>query len=108
MQRATKVNCECKPSDSIIKQGKRRDIIKQYPDYHIKEDRNGFFVLTKPSRYEVTLAWNDGMETFEMRSGVLSHYNRRKATEALLETFVKDVENGNCSIWVDGGSYTIL
>ena len=108
MQRATIVDYEYKPSDCITKQGKRRDITRQYPDYHIKEDRNGFFVLTKPSRYEVTLAWNDGMETFEMRSGVLSHYNRRKATETLLETFVEDVENGNCSIWVDGDSYTIM
>lgn len=108
MQRATIVDYEYKPSDSITKQGKRRDIIRQYPDYKIQEERNGFFVLTKNSRYEVTLAWNDGIETFEMRSGVLSHYNKQKATETLLETFVRDVENGECSIWVDGNSYTIM
>lgn len=108
MERATIVNYEFIPSETVTAQGKRREIKSRYPGYKIQEERNGYWVLIKKAKFEVTLCWNDGIETFNMRSDILELYGRQRATEKLLKTFVKDVEDGKYKIFMDGHSYTIM
>lgn len=110
MTQAFIVNHEYIPSETIEAQGKRQEIRSRYPGYKVQVEKNGYWVLTKLARLEVTLSWGYGRtETFNMRSEILDLYGRQKATEKLLETFIKDVEKGKYEILMDDHScYTIM
>lgn len=110
MTQAFIVDYEYIPSETIEAQGKRREIKSRYPGYKVQVEKNGYWVLTKLAKLEVTLSWGNGRtETFNMRSEILDLYGRQKATEKLLETFVKDVERGKYEILMDDYScYTIM
>lgn len=110
MTQAFIVNYEYIPSETIETRGKRNEIRSRYPGYKVKVEKNGYWILTKTAKLEVTLRWGNGrVETFNMRSEILDLYGKKKATERLLETFVKDVEKGKREIWMDDYScYTIL
>jgi hypothetical protein len=95
-------------SDTIERQGKHRDIEK-YLDkgYYVKVERNGYWVLVKPSKVNVTLSNSAITKTFNMKEDIREHYNRTYVTEALVRTFSKDVESGKIVIRMDSdGTYT--
>ena len=109
MVQAFIVGHEYIPSETIEAQGNRRDIRLRYPGYIVKMERNGYWVLTKTAKLEVTLCWDNGrVETFNMRSDILDLYERKKATKKLLEKFIEDVEKGEHEIWMDSYSGYII
>lgn len=107
MERAKVEYFEYIESDKIETQGKRRDVMRRYPNYRIKEERNGYFLLISSVKCNVTLSWNDGMETYNMKEDILELYGRQRMSEALFKKFQKDIENGKYQIWIDDFGYTI-
>lgn len=90
------------PSETIETQGKRKEMKSRYRKYNDTVENNGYWVFTKNTRFEVTLSWGDGcLKTFNMRSKILKLYGRKRATKKLLDTFVKDVEEGKYEILMD-------
>ncbi|MDD2376494.1 MAG: hypothetical protein PHD15_04540 [Clostridia bacterium] len=102
----TAVNYE--ESHTVQMQGKRRDIEKYLKKgYHVKEERNGYWVLVKDSRVKVTLTNSTITRTFNMKEDIREHYNRTRVTAALIKTFSKDINSGKIVICMDSdGMYT--
>jgi len=89
-------------SDTIQMQGNRQSIQKYLnTGYHIKEHRNGFWVLVKGSRVEVTLTNSKISKTHNMKEDIRQHYSRSRVTAALVKTFFKDVSSGKIVIRMD-------
>ena len=107
MKRAKVIDFNYVESESITTQGKRREVKKRYPDYRIKEERNGFFVLTKSAKCYVTLSWDGRVETFEMKDGILECYDRTRISKTLFEKFQKDIESGKHEILINEYGYSI-
>lgn len=102
MVRTTIVKYEYIPSEYITARGTLRELKRKYPEYKIKIGKNDYCILTKNPKFEITLYWdNIRLETFDMRNDILDLYDRKYATERLLETFIKDVEEGKYEIWMD-------
>jgi len=108
MEKATVTSVNYEKSDTIEKQGKRRDIEKYLDNgYYVKVQRNGYWVLVKASQVQVTLSNSTGTRTFNMKEEIREHYNRTKVTEALARTFLKDVNAGNIPMCMNSeGMYT--
>lgn len=89
-------------SDSIELQGKR-DKIQKYLDngYYVKESRNGYWVLVKTARVNVTLSDGEVVQTYNMKSDVCDHYGKQRVSSSLVERFKKDVNSGNITITLD-------
>ncbi len=107
MEKATVTSVNYEKSDTIEKQGKRRDIEKYLENgYYIKEQRNGYWVLVKASRVEVTLSNSTITRTFNMKEDLRSHYGKTRVTEALVKTFLKDINSSKIVICMDSeGTY---
>lgn len=86
-------------SDNIEFQGTEKEAqnyIKK--GYNIRLRRNGYFVVGKPCKINVTLAMGNALQQFNMRSDILDHYGKEKMTKALFEKFKKDIEKGNINL----------
>ncbi len=86
-------------TDNIEFQGtekKAQSYIKK--GYNIRLRRNGYFVVGKPCKINVTLAMGNAIQQFNMRSDILDHYGKEKMTKALFEKFKKDIEKGNINL----------
>lgn len=102
MEKATVTSVNYEKSDTIEKQGKYEDIEKYLnKGYYVKEERNGYWVLVKASRVDVTLSNSTITRTFNMKEDIRNHYNRTRVTEALANTFLKDVNSGKIAICMD-------
>jgi len=108
MENTTVTSVNYEKSDTIEKQGKRRDIEKYLnKGYYVKEQRNGYWVLVKASKVQVTLSNSTITRTYNMKEEIREHYNRTRVTEALVKTFLKDVNAGKIFICLDSeGMYT--
>ena len=83
------------PSDKIETQGNRQEIQKYLDNgYYIKEDRNGYWVLVKTAKVQVTLTNSYGTKTFDVKGDILSYYGRERITEKLVNQFQNDINNG--------------
>lgn len=109
MFKARCINVCYEESQSIEKQGKRSAI-----DYYIrrgfriKESRNGYWVLYKPVRVNVTInCGENGVYTYDLKDAIVSHYGREKISYSLVEKFKEDFANGNLEIWADTFRYMI-
>ncbi len=108
MEKATVKSIRYEKSDTIEKQGKYRDIEKYLNDgYNVKQSRNGYWVLIKASKVNVTLSNSTITKTFNMKEDIREYYNRTRVTEALVKTFLKDVNSNKIVLCMDSeGSYT--
>lgn len=110
MEQASFKSMQYVPSDSIEMQGKYSKI-KKYEDqgYNIKESRNGYWLLTRPSKLSVTIENSKNTGTFNMRNDVLMHYGRKKMTENLQKTFLEDIGKGKIKFQMneDGTQYSL-
>jgi hypothetical protein len=97
------------PSDTIEKQGTRKDIEKYLKaGYYIKEDRNGYWVLIKTAHLIVTLANDSNTRAFNMKEDICDYYGKNRISQSLVDRFSKDIGNGTISIFMDlKGNYEI-
>lgn len=96
-------------SDSIEHQG-NRDSIQRYLNngYYIKESRNGYWVLVKPSKVLVTIGNESKRKTFNMKEDICNYYGRIRISQKLIKTFEEDAKKGKIKFTLDSdGSYTI-
>lgn len=102
-------NIEYETSDTIEKQGKRADITKYLKKgYYVKEERNGYWVLVRPSRVVVTLKSSIGIQGINMKQEILDYYMKQRISEKQVEKFAKDIDNKKIVICLDeSGDYLI-
>lgn len=88
-----------KKSECVRTYGTETDIQK-YLDlgYSVENERNGYWVLAKPSQINVTLSNGNVTETIDMREGVLEFYNRKRVTDNLFCRFIEEIKSGKLHI----------
>lgn len=109
MEKATILAIMYEPSDSIVMQGKRKDIEKYLnAGYYIKEDRNGYWVLVKASQLNVTLKNSYYTMRFNMKADVRDYYGKDRISQSLADRFMQDIEDSKISIYMDlEGNYLL-
>ncbi len=95
-------NIEYEASDTIEKQGKRDDIEKYLKKgYYVKEERNGYWVLVRPSRVVVTLKSSIGTQNIYMKQEILDYYCKQRISEKQVEKFAKDIDSKKIVVCLD-------
>lgn len=109
MEKAKIISIDYESSDTIERQGKRKDIDKYLKNgYYIKEDRNGYWVLVKAARLIVTLTNSSCTRTFNMKAEVREYYGKTHISQSLADRFRKDIHNGTITIYMDlEGNYSL-
>ncbi len=94
MKETIVVSISKEASDSIETKGKRSSI-QRYIDkgYYIKQNRNGYWVLVKPTQVNVTLQKGKKIGTFNMKEEICDHYGKR-ISDALIKKFREDINQG--------------
>ena len=107
MEQATFVQATFIESQSLTLQGNRNSIKKYLNNgYYIKENRNGFWVLVKPSAVLVLLKNSTGQQQFNMKESILSHYAKQRMTYNLFERFNKEASAGIIKFCMEDGCYS--
>ena len=101
MEKAVFVNASYVESDTKTVQGKRTEL-KQYfsRGYKVVEDRNGFWILSRPNAVNVEVKSYTGCNTFNMKQDILNHYNRQRMTEKLFEKFYEEALQGKLQFYI--------
>ena len=88
-----------KKSECVRTYGTTADVQK-YLDlgYSVENERNGHWVLAKPSQINVTLSKGNTTETIDMREGVLEFYKRKRVTDNLFCKFNEELKSGKLQI----------
>ena len=110
MEIAQCTNVKYIQSNSMIKQGKEKDIQCYLKlGYNKTQDRNGYWVLTKPSQINITLKGLNNVVTFPARQFITSYYGKDNATYKLCEIFKNDVACGKITFEMseDGTMFTM-
>ncbi len=96
-------------SDTIEKQGTRDSISKYLKNgYYIKEDRNGYWVLVKPSKVMVTLKSSIGTQTSNLKEDILDFYGKRRISKKQTDKFAKDIDDGKVFVFLsESGIYCL-
>lgn len=100
---------EYEPSNTIETQGKQ-SAIKRYlqAGYHIKEQRNGYWILVKKAKVIVTVESSTGTRSVSMKRSILDYYDKKRITLKQVEKFSQDVKAGKVIICCDAnGDYLI-
>lgn len=103
MKKATFVNAVYEESDTITMQGTRSSTIRyQKQGYYIKEERNGYWVLVKPTSIRVYLKNSDNItSSFNMKEDILNYYGKKRISVNTFNKFVKDASNGKIQFYMD-------
>ncbi|EES50530.1 hypothetical protein NE172_06960 [Clostridium botulinum] len=102
MEKANIIGINYEPSDTIEKQGKKKDVDKYIKSgYYVKEHRNGYWVLNKPARLIVTLADSSCQRVVNMKNDVCYFYKQQRISEKLVYKFRNDINNGIITIFID-------
>lgn len=110
MEKVTSVVVRYVPSDKIELQGKQKDIEKYLRQgYHVQEERNGYWVLTKNVQVLMTLTNSTCTNTFNIKEDVLSYYNKQRISNSMVNQFENDINSGKICIKMseDGTRYSI-
>lgn len=107
-------NCEVKSieykrSDTIEKQGPRDAITKYLKKrYYVKEARNRYLVLVRPSRVIITVKSSAGTQDINMKQEILEYYGKQKISENLIGNFKQNIDNKKIVVCLDtNGDYLI-
>ena len=97
-------------SSTLELQGKYSSIERYLSaGYYIQENRNGYWVLVRPSRVLVSAyCGKNGTFTHDMKSGILNHYNRIRISQKLIKTFKNDFFDGKVKILADETGYLVI
>jgi len=107
MKKATFVTATYQESDTIHHQG-NRDSINTYLNqgYHIVQNLNGYWVLTKPTAIYVYLKNSNNFTcSFNMKEEILKYYNKSRISRRLFDKFVEDSTSGKIQFYMDNNSY---
>lgn len=110
MKKATFVHASYEKYPSITHQGNRNSISKYLSDgYYVVEERNGFWILKKPSHVMVCLKDVNGKKhTFDMKKDIINYYGKKIISAKLVETFSNDAYSGKINFYMDDdGNYCI-
>ena len=108
MEKCEVIHVNYEKSDTIEKQGKRKEIEKYLKQgYSEKVERNGYRVLVKPAKVNVDLKNTSGSYTFDMKDEIVDYYNKERISEKLVKNFEQDIGTGKISISVDNGNPVI-
>ena len=107
MIKATFVNATYEESISFPHQGNRASIAPYLKKgYRAVQDRNGFWVLTKPVSIEVYLKnSNNQTFSFNMKEDILKHYGKTRISRKLFDKFVLDSTSGKIQFYMDDNGY---
>jgi len=103
MKKATFVNASYENSDTITHQGTRSSITRYLKQgYKVKEERNGYWVLVKPTSVYVYLKNSDNITaSFNMKQDILDYYGKTRISINLFNKFVQDASNGKIQFYMD-------
>lgn len=109
MEKAKILSIIYEPSDSIEKQGKRSDIERYLKaGYYIKENRNGYWVLVKAAKLNVTLNNSFGTKSFNMKEDICDYYKKGRISENLADRFKQDARDEKISLYMNAeGCYSL-
>lgn len=95
-------------SDTIEHQGNRKSIQKYLNNgYNINQERNGFWVLTKPVRALITIGNSKKRKTFDMKEDICQYYGKQRISKKMFDNFCNEAKEGKIKFTLDSdGSYT--
>ena len=111
MEIAQCINVKYIQSNSMIKQGKDKDIqCYLKTGYYKTQDRNGYWVLTKPAQINITLKGFNNIITFPARQQITAYYGRDNVTYRLCEIFKNDIACGKIKFYTsdDGTMFQMI
>lgn len=77
--------------------------------YHVTDERNGWWLLTKNSQVIVYLECTGGRcFTFKARANLLGWYGGTRLTQKLVDRFISDFYGKKIKICVDDGNFYII
>jgi hypothetical protein len=93
---------EYRRSATIETQG-TRDAIERYlkEGYHVKEKRNGYWVLIKKAKVIVTVESSTGTRSVSMKRDILDYYDKKRITEKQVEKFRQDIKKEKVAVCYD-------
>ncbi|EMB48102.1 MULTISPECIES: hypothetical protein [Treponema] len=96
-------------SDTIEMQGTSADT-KRYirNGYFVKEERNGFWVLNKPSRVLAEILINNKPVLQNIKNEILNYYNRDRISQNLVQKFENDLVSGSVSLYSDSNGEFVI
>lgn len=103
MEEVKFINSFYEESSRIERQG-NRDSINFYlkRGYTIQVERNGYWVLVKPSSIRVLLRRPSGEQiAINVKDQILNHYGRQKISTKLFLDFLDDVKKGKIKFYYD-------
>lgn len=110
MAKTSVVAIKYKNSDSVEIQGKESKI-QPYLNkgYEVRVNRDGYWLLSRTAKINVTLSRNEDTATFNMRQDILNHYGRKKMNQNLFNKFKQDIESGViCLTLISPESYSFV
>ena len=109
MYSVEKVNARYENSQCIQHQGNRASVQPYLRNgFRVKEERSGWWLLTKCSQAVAYLECPDGQRfTFDARAKLLTWYGGNRLTQAMVNRFVNDFYKGKLKIYVDERDFYI-
>lgn len=95
-------------SDTVEFQGKQEKAAKYLKKgYYVKESRNGYWVLIKPSKVLVTLAVSDEEVTVNLKECILDFYDKKRISQKTIDNFAQQLEKREIAIFPSHSWYEI-
>lgn len=86
-------------ADTVEFEGTEQEVQKFLKKgYKIHSEQNGFLVLVKPAKINVTLSKGVLTKNFDMSEEVLAFYSRKKTNPKLVERFKQDINTGKLKL----------
>lgn len=106
MEKAKFISLSYENSDTIEHQGNRSSIAKYLnKGYYIVRERNGYYVLAKSPRVNVTIEMEDGRrQTIDMKYDIREYYQSLKISRSLANRFAKACEKGKVKFYLEKGN----
>lgn len=103
MKKATFVTASYEESDTITHQGTRSSIQRYISKgYTIKQARNGFWILVKPTYIHVYLKNSNNITfSFNMKKEILDYYGKTRISIKIFNDFVQDASSGRIQFYMD-------
>lgn len=105
MEKAKFICLSYEGSDTIECQGSHDKISKYLAKgYYIVQKRNGYYVLAKSPRVNVTIQKEDGsIKTINMKKEITDYYNKSKISKGLANEFANDCQKGKVKFYIENG-----
>ena len=108
MQNVKFVTASYEASSSREIQGNRTKIEPYLRDgYYVKEERNGYWVLVRPVKVNVTIKKDDKNMSFNMKSKICDYYGRKRISEKVYHKFLEDVSSEKIKFYLKDDELTI-